>query len=225
MAYDAAAEKDRRRLAEQNKIDIPAFKAKKKEDYTPDEKEYADALDKLDTWLNGTGPDSLIVRETTLFDDLKSTFDGKADDAIQALKDAHSKAKLMIEQWATERISKEIGLLRELVNALLDWLGIARKDVEDWEEVSVEDNNAVNAENNLFLEEQKLEHDKGLTQKEIDEMKGLSEEQKAILTAYFVDPSTKGDAVAALAAGLVVRLKAQRMPVVQRKIEMKVLKD
>jgi hypothetical protein len=216
-AYEAAAEIDRRQLRlAAGKLDPQKDKAKADE--------LAAGIQKIDDWLNGTADDlGKKKRVNQLFTAYHDQADVEVDQYLEDLKAAGTKAQKMIEAWAHHRINKELGLLRQIIDAILDWLGITRKKVRVWETKSVADNNATLNEDMLYLAQAKLEFAKGLNQKQLDAQEGLSEEQRAILKTYFLD--TKGDAVSALAAGLVARLSSQRRPGLFRRIEEKLLRD
>ena len=161
--------------------------------------------------------------------EIRTTFDGLKRDAKTAasaldaaVRGAGTSATEMIHAWAETKLGERRSFWEKLIALFKDWGIKAQEQSSAWEEArSAEARDAVVRD----LDAMKMVRD--LEARKIDGklamgMAGLTEEQRAVIQAYYEGPA-KGDSIAAVAVGLRTRLSVQRRPELIQKFETKLL--
>ncbi|WP_158625156.1 annexin [Corallococcus terminator] len=137
------------------------------------------------------------------------------------LRRAGKEAKEVIRDWHAQQIGYERGFWDRLLGWILDWLESAHDESKAWEAAVSAENKTSLDKNMLFLAEVRLRQGEELDAEALKKRQDLSEEQKAILVAYY----GKGgkDPVQALAEGLAVRIAGQRRKPLMEALEKEIL--
>lgn len=127
------------------------------------------------------------------------------------VKGAGVEAQEAIRAWAESQLSERQSWWEWLMDLFSDWGAHAEESTAVWEEAQ---NAAARDEVVRGLDAMKMVQE--LEAQKIDGqlamgMAGLTDEQRAVIKAYYEGP-TKGDSIAAVAAGLRTRISAQRQP-------------
>lgn len=148
----------------------------------------------------------------------------KTDTAVKTLQDelrtAGNSARELIRSWSDEKLGEQRSWLQQLVDKFVDWYKAAQAESQAWE---TQRNKATR--DAIALDIVSLNTAIVLGGEEVDVDKegaldALSAEQKAVFKAYYSkDSKTKGDSIAAVAAGLRVRLGKARSPELMKKLE------
>jgi hypothetical protein len=214
FAYRACAELDRKEARARGNLD--AGKDKK-----PDQAEIDATIEAINAWETDVIQGVKGINKK--FETLRGDVDVDIDKYVANLKSAGEGYEEACRQWARARLKLERGFFAKLLDAILEWFGLATKEAKVWQVRSEENNSTTLAESELWLAEFQLQHHGELTEAALKEMTHLTEAQRAIAQSFFIDK--KGDGAAALAAGLVAGLGTQWRPRLHQRIEQKVLKD
>ena len=218
MAYRACAELDRRTIKARAPAGWEKDEAKKKE--------IDDKIQEITDWET-----DVIQGEPTrnspgvakTFKKLRETVDKDVDAWIANLKSTGEAYEKACATWYKDRLGIEQSIWSKILDAVMKFLGLAKKESKQWKRRSDADNSTYLSTGQNDLARLQLDFKKGLDQKQLDATKGLTDEQRAIAQSFFID--NKGDGAAALAAGLMARLGTQWAPRLHQRIEEKVLKD
>lgn len=150
----------------------------------------------------------------------KVAIDAQLDAFKKDLETGGQDARNKIRDWAAQRLGYERSFFQRLFDWIADWLSKSKVESEAWAKQRADDNNAsVNKDAN-FLDTEVAKLSK-MTQEEAGkELATLTDEQTAILKAYFESGT---DALGVLAARLMARIAAQQKPELVKKLDEKVL--
>ncbi|RYZ43625.1 MAG: hypothetical protein EOO71_02685 [Myxococcaceae bacterium] len=137
------------------------------------------------------------------------------------LRQAGKQAKEVIRDWHAQQIGYERGFWDRLLGWIIDWLESAHDESKAWEAAVSAENKTSLDKNMLFLAEVRLRQGEELDAEALKQRQDLSEEQKAILVAYY--GKNGKDPVQALAEGLAVRIAGQRRKPLLEALEKEVL--
>ncbi|MCY1042083.1 hypothetical protein OV208_12220 [Corallococcus sp. bb12-1] len=137
------------------------------------------------------------------------------------LRRAGKEAKEVIRDWHAQQIGYERGFWDRLLGWILDWLESAHDESKAWEAAVSAENKTSLDKNMLFLAEVRLRQGEELDAEALKKRQDLSEEQKAILVAYYGKDGK--DPVQALAEGLAVRIAGQRRKPLMEALEKEIL--
>ncbi|MFL6312772.1 MAG: hypothetical protein ACJ71W_11790 [Terriglobales bacterium] len=150
----------------------------------------------------------------------KVAIDTQLDTFKKDLKAGAKEARDKIRDWAAQRLGYERSFFQRLFDLISDWLSKSKIESEAWAKQRADDNNAsVNKDAN-FLDTEVAKLSK-MTQDEVNkELATLTDEQFAIVKAYF---EGGGDALGVLANRLMARIAAQQKPELVKKLDEAVL--
>ncbi|MCU1332240.1 MAG: hypothetical protein JWM08_1232, partial [Candidatus Angelobacter sp.] len=150
----------------------------------------------------------------------KVAIDTQLDTFKKDLETGAQDARNKIRDWAAQRLGYERSFFQRLFDWIADWLSNSRIESEAWAKQRADENNAsVNKDAN-FLDAEVAKLSK-MTQDEVNkELATLTDEQFAIVKAYF---EGGGDALGVLANRLMARIAAQQKPELMKKLDEKVL--
>ena len=150
----------------------------------------------------------------------KVAIDAQLDTFKKDLEAGAKDARDKIRDWAAQRLGYERSFFQRLFDWIADWLSKSKIESEAWAKQRADENNAsVNKDAN-FLDTEVAKLSK-MTQDEVNkELATLTDEQFAIVKAYF---EGGGDALGVLAARLMARIAAQQKPELVKKLDEKVL--
>jgi hypothetical protein len=135
------------------------------------------------------------------------------------ISDAGSEAHELVEDWANEELDVQQSWWDRLLASFSSWFSQAQAETEAWEEVRAGETRDSMLGNyiqlNQFVEQQgdlvDLESNEAFNQ--------LGEEQQAVMRAYYSDGPDARNPIAAVAAGLKVRMSTQLRPGLLEKFE------
>ncbi|MBI5877237.1 MAG: hypothetical protein HZB53_06280 [Chloroflexi bacterium] len=146
------------------------------------------------------------------------------DSSVKALQDdtrtAGTTARELIRNWADEKLGEQRSWLQKLLDKFVDWYKAAMAESRAWEtqrnkatrDAVASDIIALNTAIVLGGEDVDVDAEGALSD--------LSDEQQAVFKAYYSKTSaTKGDSIAAVAAGLRVRIAKERAPALVQQLE------
>ncbi|HZE22712.1 MAG TPA: hypothetical protein VE054_01860, partial [Blattabacteriaceae bacterium] len=150
----------------------------------------------------------------------KVAIDAQLDTFKKDLEAGAKEARDKIRDWAAQRLGYERSFFQRLFDLISDWLSKSKIESEAWAKQRADENNAsVNKDAN-FLDTEVAKLSK-MTQDEVNkELATLTDEQFAIVKAYF---EGGGDALGVLASRLMARIAAQQKPELVKKLDEKVL--
>jgi len=150
----------------------------------------------------------------------KVAIDAQLEIFEKELKSAAGDARDKIRDWAAQRLGYERSFFQRLFDWISDWLSKSKVESEAWAKQRADENKASVDKDALFLDAEVAKLSK-MTQEEAEkELAKLTEEQFAIVAAYF---KSGGDALGVLAARLMARISAQQKPELMKKLEQEVL--
>jgi len=156
-----------------------------------------------------------------VFNDFRNNMNKEVDKWDRDLKQAGVEYEEATQVWYKKQLGLEQGLLDKIVNAVLEFLGVAKKKSREWKRRSDVDNQNYLKTGQNELAQLQVDHEKALDQKQVDALKGLSVSQKAIAQSFYIDKA--GDGAAAVAAGLIAQLGEQWQPRLFQRLETKIL--
>jgi len=132
-------------------------------------------------------------------------------------------AKDAIREWAANLLDEHQGFWDWLMDLLSDWSAEAEEKAAAWEEARTAE-----ARDGIVRDLEAMQLVKQLEARKIDGklamgMAGLTEEQRAVIKAYYEQPEGSRDSIAAVAAGLRTRISVQRRPDLISKFETKLV--
>jgi hypothetical protein len=138
-----------------------------------------------------------------------------------AIKEAADGAKEQIRDWAVERQGRQRTWWDRLIDMITDYVSQAKADNKAWEaQRNAETRNQV-ASDLTKLARLRDEMKRGNREAVLAEMSRMSKEERAVVEAFF--KSGGRDAIGAVAAGLVARVKGHRVPELSKQLEDKAI--
>lgn len=203
-AYQQAARLDEKKLVEEataNKKDVKAAQLVAAESYN-----WADRWGrKLDQ--------EVLDRKKDVTKWVKEYQDG--------IKSAGTGAKTLIRAWADARLDDHMTWLRGLLDIFRDWVSEAKTQSEEWASASNADAGQTVINDLANLNMVALSEQDGVDLGSEAALEGLSREEKAIYGTYFKAEPGQRNSLAAVAAGLRVRLSTERLSKIKEKFESK----
>lgn len=125
----------------------------------------------------------------------------------------------MIDRWADERTGEERSWWEELMRRFRNWFGVAQQEEELWEVgETTATRNAILVDTGT-LSQFVSQHGEQANLDAEGILDGLTEEQQAVIRAYYGQPADRRSPLAAVAVGLRTRLSAQRRPQIHRRFQ------
>jgi len=144
-----------------------------------------------------------------------------ASEEVQRYEDAIAAAALtareQIRNWAAEKLGHQRTWWEQLMDMVTDYVAKAKADNKAWEaQRNAETRDKVASDFTMLA---KLRDDMAAGNREavLAEMSRMSAQEKAVVTAFIKSGGT--DAIGAVAAGLVARMKAHRVPELSKQLE------
>lgn len=188
---DAAAEDETQAKAEHPTDAVAARTANRPTKYWLDER-----LTALGAFLAGAKRG--IEDERTSFDD--------------DLRAAGHQAREDIRDWAARRLGHERGFWERLMDMVHDWMAQSRIETAAWEKRRAADA-AIHVDTDIaFLQDEATKLSKMSKEQQQKELSSLSEDQIAVVSAFFGSKGNVPDLLGALAAGMITRLSMQQRP-------------
>ena len=135
---------------------------------------------------------------------------GVRDGAVERLK-----------QWADRQIGREKGWIDWILSLAGEWHSGQRSEAEAFARQRARETTEALGTNLQLLNDARTRFGDTLDEDEKAQLKGLGEEQRAVIDTYYAKGG--GDAIGAVAAGLKVRLRGQRLPELAKALREKVL--
>jgi hypothetical protein len=138
----------------------------------------------------------------------------------EGLQPAGAKARELIREWAANMEGEERSWWDKLWDMLADWRSQSDAVSEAWEEERTQQTADAVMQDRAQLESLKAMVEQGVIDpKSKESLDKLNDEQKAIVQSFFNEGPDKGNAIAAVAAGMRVRLAGERVPEIAKKLE------
>lgn len=204
LAYQAAAQKDEQRiLAKSQKNDTSASLQTRKE------------VKKIRNWSEQQQRE---LKEKVF--GLKVEARGWADGYKKEVQQAGRTATELIQSWSDKKLGEERSWWQKLWQLFQDWAGQAQAESEAWETARAGETKKAIITDFVVLNTFIAKAGKNVTDLSDKALKGLSEEQKAVIRAYYKkDGPAAGNHIAAVAAGIRTRLSFQRRPQLIKKFQ------
>ena len=135
----------------------------------------------------------------------------------KAVRDAGRQAYRLIDKWADDKLGIELSWWDKLWAWITDWFAEAEAEAEVWEQARASDTkNAILTDFGVLQQFQK-KYGSDLKKVTDEQLKGLSEEQKAVIKAFYSKGG--GNPITAVAAGLEKRLSLHFRPQLFKRFE------
>jgi hypothetical protein len=141
----------------------------------------------------------------------------------EQISQAGQAAKTQIRQWADAKLGVKRSWWEQLLDWILDWVSQAEADTKAWEQARAQETSqALAADLQILHQIRKVAGDE-LNADMKKAIKGLGEEQRAVIETYYGKGPQAKNPIAAVAAGMRVRLMKQRQPVLIKAFHAEVL--
>lgn len=138
------------------------------------------------------------------------------------MEDAATEARRLIREWAGGQIEENSSFWQRIWRMFTEWAQDARDDSAAWEEARAEaERNALVSDLGFVSNLESLAA-RGIDHNALLADRSLSDEQRAIVRAYF-EGDDAGNPIAAIAAGMRQRISAERKPGLIRSLKRKVI--
>ncbi len=204
LAYKAAVQKDKKAIREEAG-DLTNKSNKEKLAYKLKQAE-------IDTW--GGARERAVGRAAG---GLKLDAGEAADANKKAVRDAGREARGLIDAWADDKLGIEQSWWEKLWAWITSWFEEAEAEAEVWEQERASDTKKAILTDFAVLQQFQQKYGTDLKQVTEEQLKGLSEQQKAVIRAFYSKGG--GNPITAVAAGLEKRLSLFFRPQLFKRFE------
>ncbi|MCP4898063.1 MAG: hypothetical protein GY906_13915 [bacterium] len=138
------------------------------------------------------------------------------------MEDAATEARRLIREWAGGQIEENSSFWQRIWRMFTEWAQDARDDSAAWEEARAEAERNALVNDLGFVSSLETLAARGIDHNALLADRSLSDEQRAIVRAYF-EGDNAGNPIAAIAAGMRQRVSAERKPGLIRSMKQKVV--
>ena len=135
-----------------------------------------------------------------------------AEDYRSEVRSAGEQARALIQAWADERLVTEQSWWQRLFARIRGWFTQAQAESEVWETARAGETRDAILGDFVMLNQFAAQAGDNIDINSSEALNGLSEEQRAVVRAYYSNGPDARNPIAAVAAGLQVRLSLQRRP-------------
>ena len=218
VGYDEAGKGRKGRIATIVDLQKKAYRRRAQDDEKQlTDKATADKTDVKQAQLTAAGSFNWSDRKGRELDKLALTFNDQITQWVTSQQDGARKAgdtaREKIRTWADQKLGEHRSWLRELIDRYMDWAQSAKAESAAWENKRNKETRNQLASDVLTLNLTIAKAGEDVDVSKEETLAGLDDAQKAIFKAYYGKDSTvKGNRIAAVAAGLRVRVAQQRAP-------------
>ncbi|MDJ0653704.1 MAG: hypothetical protein QNJ40_06110 [Xanthomonadales bacterium] len=157
-----------------------------------------------------------------IFGDLKSTAATTATGYRTGIKNALTRARQLLRDWAQNKIAEKESFWDKILRWISEWVQDAQDDSAAWEAARSEALRDTLVGDLNLIDEIHAAARSGVDMKTYIQERGLDAAQAAILQAYF-SGAAKGDAIGAVAVGMRMRVRKTRKPKMIKRLKSKVM--
>ena len=218
VGYDEIGKQRKARIANVVGLQKKAYRRRAQDDEKElTDKATADKTDVKQAQLTAAESFNWADRKGRELDRLALTFNEQITQWVTSQQDgvrtAGSTAREKIRAWADVKLGENRSWIRELIDRFMDWAQAAKAESAAWETKRNKETRNQLASDVLTLNLTIAKSGEDVDVSKEETLAGLDDAQKAIFKAYYgKDSAVKGNRIAAVAAGLRVRLTQQRAP-------------
>ncbi len=218
VAYDEAGKRRKARIANVIGLQQKAYRRRAQDDEKQlTDKATADKTDVKKAQLTAAESFNWSDRKGRELDKLSLTFNDQitqwVTDQQDGVRKAGETAREKVRTWADQKLGEQRSWLRKLIDRYTDWAQAAKAESAAWETQRNKETRNQLASDVLTLNLTIAKAGEDVDVSKEETLAGLDEAQKAIFKAYYgKDSAVKGNRIAALAAGLRIRVGQQRAP-------------
>jgi hypothetical protein len=142
---------------------------------------------------------------------LRTSASGEAGTFQQEIRTAGDQGTALIDQWADSQIAEHSTWWDRIFDLFRNWATRAETDAQAWEEANTAATKQAIVGDLAMMKELQGVNAANIDAAALQQQAGFSDEQRAVLKAYFEGPE-KGNPLVAVAAGIRLRLYDQRKP-------------
>ncbi|NUQ23494.1 MAG: DUF4157 domain-containing protein [Saprospiraceae bacterium] len=128
-------------------------------------------------------------------------------------------AREVIRDWADEKLGETNGFWSRLFQRIRDWFAQTQSETAAWEAARASETRDALVGDFAILNQARTQAGEALDLAAIDAMQGISEEQRAVLRAYYSQAPGNRSSIVAVAAGLRMRMLQQHVPEITTRFE------
>lgn len=134
-----------------------------------------------------------------------------------AITEAAATAKKKIDTWEEQESNKQKSWWQKLWDSITNWFAESKAKTEAWEQINAQESIDSLKSNLSHLDEYRKKHGEQITAEQIEADKKLTAEQKVILKSYYSDGPDRGNSIAAVAEGYLLKISNKHQPQIIKK--------